>query len=101
MNTGISFQIGPEQEDRCRRGGEGQARPAGSENEGHPTCADLEKGVQGFLSPTEPVPTPTLLCEGSPHFFTGSQWGWGGPGVPHPEARGSTVRGLLEIYSPG
>ena len=61
MNTGISFQTGPKQEDRCREGREDQARPAGPQVEGRPACGNLEKGVQGLLSLTEPVSTPTLL----------------------------------------
>lgn len=59
---------------------------------------NLDNGVQGLLSPTEPVPTPTLLCANSsllPHCERLRVDG----GLPSLEARGSTTNQILKIHS--
>lgn len=60
---------------------------------------NLEKGVQGLLSPTEPVPTPTLLCAKSSSLLHCERRRVDG-GLPRLEVRGSTTNQILEIHSP-
>lgn len=96
MNTGISFQIGPEQE-KTGAGGGVKDRPGqlGLKIEGHPTCAGLGERGPGFPEPhrTSAYTNPALWKFPSLLHWGADRAGWE-PGVPHLEARGSTVRGF-------